>query len=121
MTILKTYSQEITEGFIPFNEWLLTLPLDQQQEYATASAASTELMQQNIDNGNIIESVDENGKYTREYASNDIVQSLDKVYNPLMGEFWKRYVSEIGVALTPPVITYTGDDIEPVVEAAAPV
>ena len=117
MTIIKTYSPVV----ISFAEWLLTLTLTEQQQYATASAARAELMQQNIYNGNIIESVDENGKYTRTYASKDIVQSIDKAFNPLMGEFWKRYVSEIGVALTPPVITYTGDDIEPVVEAAAPV
>lgn len=118
MTILKTYTQQITDGrpFISFNEWLLTLTLPEQQQYETASAARTQLMQQNIIDGNVIESVDENGKWTVSYASTEVMQSIDAAHTPMMGEFWNRYLLENGVIAGPAAaaLTYTGNDTAPV-------
>ena len=122
MTILKTYTQPITTDgrpFISFNDWLLTLTLPEQQQYETASAARTQLMQQNIIDGNVIESVDENGKWTVSYASTEVMQSIDAAYTPMMGEFWNRYLLENGVIDGHgPALTYTGNDTAPVVEVA---
>ena len=122
MTILKTYTQPITTDgrpFISFNDWLLTLTLPEQQQYETASAARTQLMQQNIIDGNVIESVDENGKWTVSYASTEVMQSIDAAQTPMMGEFWNRYLLENGVIDGHgPALTYTGNDTAPVVEVA---
>ena len=120
MAIIKTYTQLITDGrpFIEFNEWILTLTLTEQHQYETASSTKIPLRQQHVIDGNVIESVDKNGKVTVSFASTEILKSIDDAHNPILSAFWNRYLLENGVRASPAALTYTGNDTAPVVEVA---
>jgi hypothetical protein len=101
MSVRQTFSYEWPAGTTPIylDEWIKTLPIAEQQEYASGRANGDQLRQQAINEGRLTILADGSYQWTDQQAFEQ-----HKKNDQIWEKYWNRWQSETGAKFVCKVI-----------------